>query len=272
MIEYSARSHIGMVRENNEDNLYVDGIILPLHTRERPFTIDGSTSSPAVFAVCDGMGGEDDGEIASRLAVQKLLNFNERIKSAGSEQLEEAIQSYVNKANEAIHAETSGTNKRTGTTLALAVVSEHGIYCFNMGDSRIYALQKGAFRKITNDHTLVAEQTRNSSLTPNQVMSRKAGHKLTRCIGIGDILTVESYPPIIGTCRFLICSDGLTDMVDTAEIENILCASKRTADAANSLLTSALNKGGKDNVTVIIADFKNSKVSFFRSLSKKLKG
>lgn len=272
IIEYSARSHVGMVRENNEDNLYVDGIALAPNVRECPFAIDGTTSFPAIFAVCDGIGGEENGEVASLLAIQTLMNFDRRIKEATSESFGDIIQLYVNEVGAAIHLEPNNAKKRTGTTLALAAISKNGVYCFNLGDSRIYSLQRSAFRQITNDHTLAAEQMKNGFSTKEQAEGAKNLNKLTRCIGIGDMPIVEKYPPIIGKCRILICSDGLTDMVSASEIENILRASERTADAANSLLSSTLENGGQDNVTVIIIDMKASKRSFFRSLVKKLKG
>lgn len=256
MIEYSARSHVGRVRENNEDNLYVDGVMLTPDIRECPFTIDGYANYPAIFAVCDGMGGEDYGEIASLTAVQKLLAADGIIKTANSKQLDETIQSLVSDITEAINSDTVSSCNRMGTTLALAVIIENEIYCFNMGDSRIYALHKGDFRQITNDHT----------------PDGGASNKLTRCIGIGEVMAAESYPSIPGNSRILICSDGLTDMVSTTEIENILRVSEKTVNAADYLLNTALVNGGKDNVTVIVADTKDSKISFFRGFAKKLKG
>lgn len=271
-VEYSARSHIGRVRENNEDNLYADGVILTPDIRERSFAIDGSACFPAVFAVCDGMGGEEDGEIASQLAVQTLFTSAGKIKSNISRQLYETIQSYVNDVNESIHSETNRSGRRMGTTLALAAAAESGIFCFNLGDSRIYSLQRKDFRQITNDHTLAAEQIRNGIITANQAANLKGGNKLVRCIGIGDNLTVEGYPPISGKCRVLICSDGLTDMVREAEIENVLRASVGAAEAADRLLDAALKNGGKDNVTLIVIDIKDSKIPFLHSIVNKLKG
>ena len=271
-IEYSARSHVGRVRGNNEDNLYVDGVILTPDMRERPFSIDGSTRSAAVFAVCDGMGGEDNGEIASLLAVQALLNAEGQIKSNIPERLEETVQSYVKEVCESIRTETESSGKRTGTTLALAVICEKGIYCFNSGDSRIYGLKKSDFWQITNDHNLAAEHIRNGIITKNQAADVINGNKLTRCMGIGNVSDVESSPPVTGDCRILICSDGLTDLLNDGEIENFLRTSTRAANAADYLLQSALEKGGKDNVTVIVLDVKDMKSSFFHNFTKKRKG
>jgi len=271
-VEYSARSHIGKVRENNEDNLFVDGIILSPTTCDCPFEIDGSTSFPAIFAVCDGMGGEENGELASLLAVQTLLSISERIKSTASGELNEIIQAYIVKVNEAIHSKLNGYSARTGTTLALVIAAENMIRCFSIGDSRIYNLQRSDLQQISNDHTLAAEQIRNGFDTSHQTMIGNDRNKLTRCIGIGNEFIAESYPPIIGRSRILICSDGLTDMVDVSEIKNLLRISGRTSDAANSLLRTALKNGGNDNVTLIVIDIKDSKIPLFRRFAKRLKG
>jgi len=262
-IEYSARSHVGKVRKNNEDNLYVDGIILTSDMRERPFSIDGSTRSAAVFAVCDGMGGEDDGEIASLLAVQALLNAEGQIKSSAPEQLEATVQTYVRGVCKSIRIETGNSGKRTGTTLALAVICKKGICCFNLGDSRIYKLQRSGFWQMTNDHTLAAEYIRSGIITKNQAEGVVNGKKLTRCMGIGDVSDAESYSPIKGNCRILICSDGLTDLLNDSEIETCLRTFPRTSNAADYLLKSALEKGGKDNISVIVLEAKNINRRFF---------
>ena len=173
--------------------------------RERPLAIDGVLNLPAVFAVCDGMGGEEDGENASLLAVQRLMSIDGNIKSILLEQLDELIQSYVDEVSKSIQ-------------------------------------------------------------------DVKDGNKLTRCIGIGDDSIVESYPPITGKCRVLICSDGLTDMVSETEIESILRVSERTANTADYLLDTALKNGGNDNTTIIVIDVEAAKTPFFQGLTKLLKG
>jgi len=246
MIEYSARSHVGNARGNNEDNLFVDGVMLTLDMRDYPFAIDGYTNIPAIFAVCDGMGGEENGEVASMAAVQELLSDEGIIKVTNKNQLGNTVQTLVNRMNEAIRAYSLSVKSRMGTTLALAVINKHGIHCFNMGDSRVYALNRGEFKQITHDHT----------------PDGKAGGKLTRCIGIGDEMFVEGYSPIKGNSRLLICSDGLTDMVNEFDIEKTICESECVKEAADHLLSSALANGGQDNVTVIIADIKISGLSF----------
>ena len=265
IIEYSARSYVGIARENNEDNLYVDGTILPLDLLKRTFAIDGNTYFPAIFAVCDGMGGEENGELASLLTVQVLSDCSEKIKIAASRspsQINVLVQSFIDESIDKIHAEAVKYGSRMGTTLALVVASKDGIHCFNIGDSRIYVLHMTVFKQLTNDHTVISGGEKNGSLTPDQTMAEKYEKKLTRCIGIGDVQIAENYPPIVGNCRILICSDGLSDMVSSTEIEHTLRVSGLPADATTSLLKLALENGGWDNISVIVVDIKVPKASY----------
>ncbi|MDR0272786.1 MAG: serine/threonine-protein phosphatase [Clostridiales bacterium] len=224
-IMYSARSHVGIVRDNNEDNLFVGGITLQPNTYS--FSINGRADVPGIFAVCDGMGGEANGEIASLIMAETLAEIDAQT---------ETIQPFIEKAHEAIDTEAKHRGARMGTTLALAIITKKKIRCFNIGDSRIYFLRKKIFSQVTNDHKL--ENT----------------NKLTRCIGIGGAREAQEYSLPSKKCRILICSDGLSDMLSAREIENAMRCNKKTADAANSLLKEALEKGGKDNITLIITD------------------
>lgn len=245
-ITYSARSHVGLRRENNEDNLFANGVLLPPGSGNRPFSLDGVAGVPAVFAVCDGMGGEEAGERASLLSVTALQNSAEELCGASPKDLEEAVQQYTRRAHKAIQSEAQGT--RSGTTLALAVLTASGIRCFNLGDSRIYCLRQGRFWQVTNDHTVETDLLR-MGVSPRN--DGQADHRLTRCIGIGDLKPVEAYPSISGSCRLVICSDGLSGMVDVGCMEEILKSTGCSA-AADLLLQAALQNGGHDNVTAIV--------------------
>lgn len=250
-ISYSARSHAGKIRVRNEDNLFANGIMLPIYASEKLFKADGYAPAPAIFAVCDGMGGEADGDVASRLAVETLLIYKDRIEQAKPRQLNAEMRAYVKSANESIDARAGN---RAGTTLALALISERGVHCFNLGDSRIYYSQNNVLRQVTHDHTVDSERKRSAAWKKVWEQDKKSGPKLTRCIGIGDQQAAERYPVLTKDGRLLICSDGLTKMVDDAEIERLLMGPAGTADAADALLWAALEKGGQDNITVIVID------------------
>lgn len=245
-VMYSVRSHKGNVREKNEDNFFADGVTLLAEYTNKPYSIDASTSSPIVLAVCDGMGGEESGEFASSITVKKLSEAKLQLQK----ELNSAVRDYIEAAND----EISYSGKRSGTTLALAVISEKGTYCFNVGDSRIYLFKKKNFTRVTNDHTKGAEKVKNGTISEEKERKDQGGNQLTRCIGIGNYRSAENYPVIGGKYRLLICSDGLTDMVTDDEIKKITSENVKIADVAEKLLQAALNNGGEDNITIIVAD------------------
>lgn len=249
---YSARSHMGYARGGNEDNLFVGGFTLPVGAESRPFSLDGMSPGPTVLAVCDGMGGETNGAIASRIAVQALLACNGAMCNAKPEELSDLVSRYVCQTQESIQAQTPG--KRAGTTLALAVAHRQGVFCYNLGDTRIYQLQKGTLLQITDDHTLGAQLRRQGILPASQIGGKNPDHVLTRCIGIGAVQPPQTYPPIRGSCRLLLCSDGLTRMVEAPVIRQTLLQSETPALAADLLISLALKKGGRDNITAVVAD------------------
>lgn len=250
IVNYSARSHVGLLRKNNEDNLFANGVRLSPDLGNRPFSLDGVTDVPSVFAVCDGMGGEESGEVASLMAVETLHKLEGELRCAPAGQLDQAVQQYTQRAHQAIQARMQG--ERSGTTLALAVFTASGAYCFNLGDSKIFFHQGKHFRQVTHDHTVDAERRR-MGVQPQK--GRRADRRLTRCIGIGEPKLAEAYPAISGNFRLLICSDGLSDMVAPHVISGILATASHTA-AADQLIQAALDNGGRDNVTVIVLDVK----------------
>lgn len=249
-ITFSIRTHKGNKRAGNEDNFFTNGIILTPELYDKPFSFDAYMPAPIVLAVCDGMGGEERGELASGIAVQKLKELQHTILNTSSKNLPKAVQTYIKAANDEINS----FGVRTGTTIALAVINKKGIYCFNVGDTRIYCFRGSNFKQVTNDHTQGAEIAGSGIISMKQARRKKDGYKLTRCIGFGNCYNMDSYPVIKEKCRLLICSDGLTDMVSDSEIKNILASITETSGAAEQLLKSALDNGGNDNVTVITAD------------------
>ena len=188
-IVLSARSHKGRLRSSNEDNLFIDGVLMSPELRTRPFSIDVSASMPVVLAVCDGMGGEKQGELASWIAANKLTEFSELIKRNTQKELNKTVQKYAEAAN----SEITSHSKRSGTTLALAVITKKGTRCFNVGDSRIYCYKSGLLTQVTNDHTIGAEMVRDGIIAIERSRLVENGSKLTRCVGIGHCFRVCSH-------------------------------------------------------------------------------
>lgn len=250
-VMYSIRSHKGKIRDNNEDNFFANGITLLSDYGNRPYSFDAASSSPPIIlAVCDGMGGEESGELASQIVVKNLLMLQNQIETASSRDYEQIVKACVEAAN----IEISSYGKRSGTTLALVVIDKKSAYCFSIGDSRIYLLKSREFLQVSNDHTQGAEIAKKGIIPMEQARQGNNGNKLTRCIGIGNCCYVDSYPAISGIYRLLLCSDGLPDMVTDGEIKRILTECEPTPEAADLLMQNALDAGGKDNITIVIAD------------------
>ena len=256
MIEYSAYTHVGNVRENNEDNLYYPGAEVVM--RGKSFSSSGKANPPCVFAVCDGMGGQDFGELAAFEATKALTELDAAITKKPRSDVNALVQDYVTKANDIICGIVRQKSIRLGTTLALIVVTKKGIMPYNIGDSRIYELAGGKLRQVSEDHTLAAHKVRMGILTQEQARTDKGRNKLMRFLGVfEDEMTMVAEPlPILSLMRrrVLLCSDGLTDMVEDKRIEDIL-SNAPISRAAELLALEALSNGGRDNITCLVFEY-----------------
>ncbi|MCL2301038.1 MAG: protein phosphatase 2C domain-containing protein [Firmicutes bacterium] len=257
-ITFAARSHPGLVRGNNEDNLYVNGVTLTPENRNEPFALAGGAALPCLFAVCDGMGGGADGEWASLTAADALRESAAAIMTAAPGEREAAVNACVTMANDILCAAMRDKTVRIGTTLALALVAGDGVFCYGAGDSRIYALRGGALTLVSEDHTLVMQKVKMGILSEEQARRDKDWHKLTRYLGIFEDemrIAAEAFAPLPpGPCRLLLCSDGLTDLAPDAQIAAVLRYHADPDRAAEALLQAALYWGGKDNITCVVID------------------
>ena len=259
-IIFSCRSEIGSVRKQNEDNFFCSGKML----NQEKISLHGATETPCIFAVCDGMGGEAHGELASFTVVNVLNEHSERIKSAAMSKnennLDETIQDFISDSNNRLCDIMRKNAFRMGTTLALAVITDNVVKAYNIGDSRIYKFQDGTLSQISEDHTVAEQKIKMGLLTKEEARHDKSKHVLTRCLGIFEdemILTPNIITPfnVNKECRLMICSDGLTDMLTDKDIENIFKENQNTSQTTNILVNNALKNGGRDNVTCILIDF-----------------
>ncbi len=226
--QYSG-SDTGRQRRANEDSLLV---ISPL------------------FVVADGMGGAQAGEVASRIAVEAF--------GAGlpdGEQPERALAAVVQQANAQIH-ELSHANAEQagmGTTLTAVYVGEQEVAIAHVGDSRAYVLRNEQLLRLTDDHSLVDELMRQGRLTPEEAIEHPQRSVITRALGIeGDVeVDTRSFRGQAGDV-YLICSDGLTTMIDEQQITELLLGAPRLREAGEALIASANRAGGRDNITVIL--------------------
>lgn len=246
-------SHPGFVREKNEDNfLFFDATLERL---TEPTRLNGETllDHPVIFGVFDGMGGISAGEIASQIAASTSKSIFS-LTSRNDANFEDLLLEICIKSNEAICAEMkSAVKKRMGSTASILCFLQDGFVLCNIGDSPIFILRNSRLVEISKEHT--------EKENYEKVYGASNGHKkykLTQHLGIfPEEMIIE--PNIIpgqtkGNDRFLICSDGLTDMVSKKEIEAILCEGLSPAETANRLQQAALNYGGKDNITIICID------------------
>ena len=219
--------------------------------RKRRGNEDAFVCRSPLFAIADGMGGAQAGEVASALAVEPLNES--RIDGGGERRLAELIQ----EANRRVHdrAQHDAATSGMGTTITVALVEPDGHIAFgHVGDSRAYRLRGDALEQVTNDHSLVAELVRRGELSPAEAEVHPQRSVITRALGTDpdidvDTFTVDAEAGDI----YLICSDGLSDMVDRGTLETILRAHRDNLDdAARALVQAANRAGGEDNITAVL--------------------
>ena len=217
---------------------------------ERESNEDASVVAPPFFAVADGMGGENAGEVASRTAAEAFAR-RRRSNDPPERQLAEIAQ----RANRRIYELASQDKSRRGmgTTLTAATVSGHSISIGHVGDSRAYRLRDGELEQLTNDHSLAAELVRAGELPPEAAGRRAPRSIITRALGLEPEVEMDGFTVRArGGDVYLLCSDGLTAVVADAELAAILGKSETLEEAATRLVQAANERGGKDNVTVVL--------------------
>jgi PPM family protein phosphatase len=227
----------GKVRANNEDALLV-----------------GEGRDETLFAVADGIGGFEAGEVASRIAVDVLKELEP----------EASFEAAIREANRRILAAGRGDERLSGMGTTIVAVRFGGTreepvaQVAHVGDSRAYLLRGGSLRPLTEDHSLVAELVRSGDLTRDQAAEHPQKNLITRALGADEEVEVDTMVlPVEAGDRLLLCSDGLTDMVPEARIGEILADSPEDPETpARTLVSAALDAGGSDNVTVVVVDVK----------------
>jgi protein phosphatase len=218
--------------------------------RKRRHNEDAYVERPPLFAIADGMGGANAGEIASRLAAGALEEGGGDASAAETrvvDLIQEANRRVFERANEDESA--SGM----GTTMTVAIVDDGGVTIGHVGDSRAYRLRGGELEQLTDDHSLVAELVRSGRLTPEEADMHPQRSVITRAVGTDpdvdvDAFTVPGEPGDV----YLLCSDGLTDMVDDGIIRGVFEEHPGDLKAAAKALVGAANRvGGDDNITVV---------------------
>jgi protein phosphatase len=217
--------------------------------RRRRRNEDSYVVRPPLFAVADGMGGAQAGELASRIAVEAM---GEESGSSG----EARVATLIREANRRVFARSheDAAASGMGTTMTAALVGDDGTVTIgHVGDSRAYLLRSGRLEQLTEDHSLVAELVRSGRLSAEEAESHPQRSVITRALGTDrdvdvDVFTVRAEPGDL----FLLCSDGLTTMVDDEEILSVVSEGRGDLEAtARDLVSRANRGGGEDNITVV---------------------
>jgi PPM family protein phosphatase len=218
--------------------------------RQRQANEDSYFARAPLFAVADGMGGAQAGEVASRIAAGAF----ERAPRDEPESPEGRLEEIAQAANARIHrlAQEDASRAGMGTTLTAALLQDDEVALGHVGDSRAYLLRGGQLKRLTKDHSLVEELRRQGRLTEEQAEEHPQRSIITRALGPEPSVNVDTmtFPARDGDV-FLLCSDGLTTMVSDDEIREILVSSKSLRAAVSSLVDAANQGGGRDNITAV---------------------
>lgn len=259
--QVAACSMVGRVRRNNEDNLCVDEYSLSLnHGDTDLFSQKLKSSEPHLLGVFDGMGGYSDGEKASYIAATTAQHH--RKGSSVEDGFTQTLINFCMEANDLICAEADGSHM--GTTCAVIILFENHYTLCNIGDSPIFLVRDGAIRQLSIDHNQKAtfERATGKPAKPGQKF------KLTQCLGIPrEDMLIEPYTEE-GMIRdgdvFLLCSDGVTDMVSQQRLQELVISSDSADEMVKRITDEAYQAGGRDNITLIAARIQEKSCSPIR--------
>ena len=244
---FGSRTDVGCVRDHNEDSLVV---------------------APPLFAVADGMGGHAAGEVASEIAVNVLAELAPKDLDGA------ALEHAVEEANhEIIRAARDGRGREgMGTTLTACMLENERLIIAQVGDSRAYLLHHGKLQQLTRDHSLMADMIEAGQLTPEEARHHPQRSVITRALGSDPNTRPDMYEINVETGdRLLVCSDGLSSMIEDEQIEAVMRRVPDPQRCASQLVNEAIAAGGHDNVTVIVSNVTGFAEKRRRKLARKTK-
>ena len=244
---FGSRTDVGCVRDHNEDSLVV---------------------APPLFAVADGMGGHAAGEVASEIAVNVLAELAPKDLDGA------ALEHAVEEANhEIIRAARDGRGREgMGTTLTACMLENERLIIAQVGDSRAYLLHHGKLQQLTRDHSLMADMIEAGQLTPEEARHHPQRSVITRALGSDPNTRPDMYEINVETGdRLLVCSDGLSSMIEDEQIEAVMRRVPDPQRCASQLVNEAIAAGGHDNVTVIVSNVTGFAEKRHRKLARKTK-
>lgn len=237
-IKAEGQTDVGLRRSSNEDAFRIE-------------------SEKGFLVVADGMGGANAGEVASRIFVETAAEVFKVSHGLPESEIAACVQEVFRLANERILGRglEQAAQRGMGCTAELLAFSEDGYILGHVGDSRTYLFRQGRLRQITQDHSLVQDQINRGLLTPEEARMHSLRNVILRAVGTKETLAVDL---IRGKIRpgdlFLLCSDGLTSMVDDHVIEGTLSFAANLSDKVGRLIATAKDAGGHDNITVVLCE------------------
>ena len=234
---------IGKKRVVNQDNIYVS---------TRPVG-----NLPNLFVVADGMGGHKAGDYASRYATDAVV---ESISGNSETDIKKIITKAVEDANSLVFKKSAENEdfRGMGTTLVIAAISGNELTVANVGDSRLYLIEGSSIKQLTQDHSLVAEMVRMGQIDEQEARRRPDKNIITRAIGISEVIHADFFKSKVKSKEFvLLCSDGLSNMLEDSEMLSAVTGSEPLEKKTSMLIDLANQKGGKDNISVIIIEPEN---------------
>ncbi len=234
-----AITDVGQKRSINQDSVY---------TSELPVG-----NLPNLFMVADGMGGHQAGDVASRSTIEQIVAH---ISSDPEHNPVKILRSAIEKANEKLlhMAQSDEGLLGMGTTLVAASIVDDCLYVANVGDSRLYLINNG-ITQVTKDHSLVEEMVRSGAIERSEARFHPKKNIITRAIGVKEQVMIDFFDEKLDPGdTVLLCSDGLTNMVDDEEIRILISQQTDVAGKAETLIDAANQNGGKDNITVVVIE------------------
>ncbi|MBI4524578.1 MAG: Stp1/IreP family PP2C-type Ser/Thr phosphatase [Deltaproteobacteria bacterium] len=255
-------SDIGLVRGNNEDSFLITDLTHGVATCASTALDHVVGEKGILFLVADGMGGAEAGEVASQMAVEVVSRevFENLTKSQDLNRpgFVEILKQAIQRANEVIHEESLCNQKRQGmgTTLTAAAVYDAAIFFAQVGDSRGYLVRNGAVTQMTRDQSLIAHLVASGAVDHKDARNHPQRNVILQAIGVAKQVDVAvSYAELKRNDRAVLCSDGLSGKIDGEELQDVMEKWQEPKEACGQLITIARERGGEDNITVIVVKF-----------------
>jgi serine/threonine protein phosphatase PrpC len=238
----------GQVRKNNEDSL----VAVTLNQANQD-----EQQSIGVYAVADGMGGHDAGEVASKLAVRtamrKLMSDLTQTEEAMPDNYQQWLKSAVDMANQLVHNKARESELKMGTTLVMAVVVGREVHIANVGDSRAYVISSRGIRQITHDHSFVQNLIDQGTIKPDEALKHPYRNILTQALGSQEQVEPDTFSETLQDDEsLLLCSDGLWEMLSEDRIRDIVMNAATPEAACQALIDATNAAGGKDNIAAVV--------------------